>query len=65
MAKEIMTVQDVVEEFGIAEPAVYRIFKDPELPVQAYTKPMFVLRSKLLEYFETRHDDLVWNPSIN
>ena len=58
MAKEIMTVQDVVEEFGIAEPAVYRIFKDPELAVQQYTKPMFVLRSKLLEYFETRHDYL-------
>ena len=58
MQKEILTVQDVVEEFGIPEPAVYKIFKDKDLAVQQYTKPMFVLRSKLLEYFETRHDYL-------
>lgn len=58
MPREKMTVQDIVEEFGIGDVKVYEMFKDPELPVQTYTKPQFVLRSELLKYFTKRHDNL-------
>lgn len=58
MPKEKMTAKDVMEEFGLGEPTVYKMFADPELPVQEYTKPKFVLRSELLKYFSVRHDYL-------
>lgn len=58
MPKEKMTVKDIMEEFGIGDVKVYEMFKDPELPVQTYTKPQFVLRSELLKYFSKRHDNL-------
>ena len=58
MPEDKLTVKDIVDQYGIGEPAVYRMFKDPELPAQTYTSPMFVLRSELLKYFSKRHDNL-------
>lgn len=58
MPDDKLTVQDIVKEFGIGDVTVYEMFKDPELPAQTYTKPMFVLRSELLQYFRKRHDNL-------
>ena len=53
-----LTVADIVREYQIGEQTVYKIFNDPELPVQSYTKPQFVLRGELNKYFSKRHDYL-------
>lgn len=53
-----MTVKDIVKEFGIGEPIVYKMFKDPKFPAQTYTRPQFILRSELMKYFSIRHDEL-------
>lgn len=58
MPDDKMTVKKIAEEYKIGEPTVYKMFKDPELPVQDYTQPQFVLRSELLKYFTKRHDNL-------
>lgn len=58
MPDDKMTVQRIVEEYGIGDVTVYEMFKDPELPVQTYTKPQFVLRGELVKYFSKRHDNL-------
>lgn len=58
MPEDKMTVQKIVEEYGIGQETVYEMFKDPTLPVQTYTKPNFVLRGELLKYFCKRHDNL-------
>ena len=58
MSEEKMTVAKISEEFGIGTNLVYKMFNDPELPVQNYTKPQFVLRSELMKYFSVRHDYL-------
>lgn len=58
MPDDKMTVQKIVEEYGIGDVTVYEMFKDPELPVQTYTKPQFVLRGELIKYFSKRHDNL-------
>ncbi len=56
--KVLLTAEDIVAEYGIALPAVYKIFKCPELPVQTYTKPYMVKRDKFEEFFNVRHDEL-------
>lgn len=58
MPTDKLTVQDIVKDYEIGQETVYEMFKDPELPVQIYTKPMFVLRGELLRYFSKRHDNL-------
>jgi len=58
MPEDKMTVQDIVEQYEIGQETVYAMFKDPELPVQTYTKPNFVLRAELIKYFTKRHDNL-------
>lgn len=58
MPDEKMTVKKIVEEFGIGEPIVYKMFKDPKFPAQTYTRPMFILRSEFLKYLTVRHDEL-------
>lgn len=56
MPDDKMTVKKIAEEFGIGEPTIYKMFQDPELPVQDYTTPKFVMRSELLKYFSKRHN---------
>lgn len=51
-----MTAKRIAEEYGMGKNTVYRMFNDPELPVQKVTYPYFVLRSELLKYFSTRHE---------
>lgn len=43
---------------GISLPAIYKIFKCKELPVQTYTKPYLIKRDKFEEFFNVRHDEL-------
>ncbi len=57
-----LTVKDIVEEFGISEPIVRKMFKDPEFPAQIYTKPMFITRDNLMKYLSKRHDNLSNKP---
>ena len=56
--KDKMTAKRISDEYQISMPTVYQMFKDPEMPVQKYTKPFFVLRKDLLQYFSKRHDKL-------
>lgn len=58
MPEEKLTAKDIAKEYKISIDRVYKIFKDPELPVQTYTKPIFVLRSEWLKYLSARHDYL-------
>lgn len=58
MPTEKMTAQDIIKEYGIGQETVYEMFKDPQLPVQTYSRPNFVLRGELLKYFSERHDYL-------
>lgn len=55
---EKLTVQDIVEQYGIAENKVYQMFKDPELAVQDYVRPKFVLKDEFEKYLSVRHDYL-------
>lgn len=55
---ELLTIEQIVEEYEIGKVKVLKIFQDPKLPVQRYTKPFKVKRKCFEEYFETRHDDL-------
>ena len=55
---ELLTIEQIVEEYKIVKVKVLRMFQDPELPVQRYTKPFKVKRKCFDEYFEARHDDL-------
>ena len=56
--KVILTPEDIVAEYGISLPAVYKIFKSPDLPVQKFTKPYLVKRDKFEEFFNVTHDEL-------
>ena len=56
--KILLTPEDIVNEYGIALPAVYKILKSPDLPVQTYTKPYLIKRDKFEEFFNKRHDEL-------
>lgn len=58
MPEDKMTVEKIVSDFGIGLDTVREMFKDPELPVQTYTRPQFVLRGELMKYFSKRHDNL-------
>ena len=54
----LMTIKEVSEEFNIGERKVMKIFGHPDLPVQDYTTPKKVLRSKLLKFFQVPHPEL-------
>lgn len=56
--KVILTASDIVREYDIPLPAVYTIFKSPDLPVQRFTKPYLVKRDKFEEFFDVSHDEL-------
>lgn len=55
---ELLTVEQIVEEYNIGKVKVLKMFQDPDLPVQRYTKPFKVTRKAFNKYFEVRHDDL-------
>lgn len=55
---EKLTVKKITEEYGINKDKVYQMFQDPNLPVQTYVKPQFVLKSEFEKYLSSRHDYL-------
>lgn len=55
---ELLTVEQVHEEYGIGVNMVRKMFNDPELPVQRYTIPFKVNRQALNEYMTKSHDYL-------
>lgn len=55
---ELLTIEQVHTEFDIGTNMVQKMFNDPELPVQRYTKPFKVSRQALNEYMTKRHDYL-------
>ena len=55
---DMLTVEQVHEEFGIGINMVRKMFNDPELPVQRYTVPFKVCRQAIKEYMTKRHDYL-------
>lgn len=55
---ELLTIDDVMAEFDIGKAKAQKMFKDPELPVQRYTKPFKVTRKAINKYFEKTHDYL-------
>ena len=54
---EMLTVEQVHEEFDIGINMVRKMFNDPELPVQRYTKPFKVCRQAIYEYISTKSHD--------
>lgn len=55
---DLLTVEQVHQEFDIGINMVQKMFKDPELPVQRYTKPFKVSRQALNEYMTKEHNYL-------
>lgn len=55
---ELLTVEQIIEEYNIGKVKVLKMFQDSNLPVQRYTKPFKVTRKAFNKYLETRHDDL-------
>lgn len=55
---EMLTIEQVHEEFDIGLNMVRKMFNDPDLPVQRYTKPFKVNRQALKEYMTKSHDYL-------
>lgn len=55
---ELLTIEQVAEEFDIGKIKVQKMFNDPKLPVQRYTKPFKVQRKAIYKYFEDTHDYL-------
>lgn len=58
MKHQLLTIEQVHEEYGIGLSMVRKMFNDPELPVQRYTVPFKVARQALNEYMTKRHDYL-------
>lgn len=55
---ELLTIEQVHEEFDIGENMVRKMFKDPKLPVQRYTTPFKVTRQAFNKYINEKHDYL-------
>jgi len=55
---ELLTAEQVKEEYGIGINMVRNMFNDKELPVQRYTVPFKVSRQALEEYMTKSHDYL-------
>lgn len=56
---ELLTKEQIHKEFGIGENMVLKMFQDPELPVQRYTRPFKVARRAFNEYILEKHDYLL------
>ena len=55
---ELLTAEQIHEEFDIGINMVRKMFRDPELPVQRYTIPHKVTRGAVEDYIKVRHDYL-------
>lgn len=55
---ELLTIKQVHKEFNIGTRMVQKMFNDPELAVQRYTRPFRVSRKALKEYMNTSHNYL-------
>ena len=55
---ELLTVEQVHEEFNIGINKVREMFKDPELGAQKYTRPFKVLRKSVNNYITVNRDYL-------
>lgn len=55
---ELLTIEQVHEEFGIGINTVRKMFNDPKLPVQRYTTPFKVTRQAMINYLNENHDYL-------
>lgn len=55
---ELLTIEQIHEEFGIGINTVRKMFADSKLPVQRYTTPFKVTRQAFNNYINTSHDDL-------
>lgn len=58
---ELLTINQIHEEFGIGTNMLNKMFRDPELPVQKYTVPFKVQRRAFEEYTSVRRDYLCSN----
>ena len=54
---ELLTAEQVHEEFDIGMSKVRRMFADPKLPVQRYTKPHKVTRGAIKRYMSAESHD--------
>ena len=54
----MMSAEDIRIEYGIGENQIYKIFNNPNVAVQKFTRPAKIKRSELIKFFETRHDEL-------
>lgn len=55
---ELLTAEQVHQEFNIGINMVRKMFKDPSLPVQRYTMPFKVTRQALNKYMNESHKHL-------
>lgn len=55
---ELLTMEEIVTEFKIGKVKAQKMFNDPLLPVQRYTRPFKVQRKAFNKYFEESHDYL-------
>lgn len=55
---ELLTAEQIHEEYNIGINMVRKMFNDKELPVQRYTVPFRVARGALQEYMKKSHDYL-------
>lgn len=55
---ELLDIDQVCEEFNIGKCKARKIFKDPNLPVQTYTKKHKIARGEMQKYIKVRHDNL-------
>ncbi len=55
---ELLTIEQVHEEFDIGVNMVRKMFNDSNLPVQRYTTPFKVTRQAFNKYINENHDYL-------
>ncbi len=54
----LLTAEDIRKEHKIGEATIYKMFQNPEIPVQSFTKPAKVLNSALWDFFKVRHEEI-------
>lgn len=57
-SNELLTMEQVHDEFGIGINTVRKMFADSKLPVQRYTTPFKVTRQAIINYLNENHDYL-------
>lgn len=54
----MLTAEDIRKEYKIGENQIYKIFNNPNVAVQKFTKPAKIRLADLNKFFETRHEEL-------